>query len=353
MSASVAALWRGPDAREQSPSDIWAAVGRLVDRAPTVSDLISHKLELFAIQRWRAMGRVIPPELLERERAAAVNSLVAPLVFERVRAAYGGGIIPMKGPVVAARYPDPALRAFRDLDLLVENPSEAHAHLVAAGFEEIDDPSVFHNADLHHLRPLWWPGLPLGVELHSRPNWPLALAPPPPREELFAVAEPLDDGVRMLPPSYHALLLAAHSWRHEPLRLLRDMLDVVVMADAAGRANVAALAREWGVERLWGSTISAADAAFRDDRTWAMRLWAQNLGTARERTVLENHLTRWLSDFWIMPPRAALAGLPRTFAQELRPVGSETWRAKLSRGARAVRNASRRRSEHDERTQRR
>ena len=190
MSATVAAHWRGPDAREESSSDLWAAVARLVDRAPNVSDLISHKLELFAIQRWRELGRVVPPELLERERAAAVNSLVAPLVFERVRAAYGGGIIPMKGPVVAARYPDPALRAFRDLDLLVENPSDAHAHLLAAGFEEVDDPSVFHNADLHHLRPLWWPGLPLGVELHSRPNWPLALPPPPPREELFAVAEP-------------------------------------------------------------------------------------------------------------------------------------------------------------------
>ena len=53
-----------------------------------------------------------------------------------------------------------------------------------------------------------------------------------------------------------------------------------------------------------------------------LRLWARNLERFRERTVFENHATRWLSDFWIMPPRAALARLPETLAQEPSPQGA-------------------------------
>jgi hypothetical protein len=153
----------------------------------------------------------------------------------------------------------------------------------------------------------------------------------------------------MLPPSYHALLLAAHSWRHEPLRRLRDMIDIVAMAESAGRDNVAALAGDWGVERLWRSTIRAADAALLGAE-WptGLRLWARNLERVRERTVFENHVTRWLSDFWIMTPGAALARLPETLAQELSPMKDEPWRAKLARTARALRNASVRRSIHDD-----
>ena len=351
MPAAVGAAWRYPEPLDENEAtELWAAVDRLVDRAPTLEDLLSHRLDLFAARRWRASGRPVPAELIERERRAAVGALVVPLVFERIRSAYDGDVIPMKGPVLAARYPDPALRAFSDLDLLVEDPAEAQAKLIAGGFEEVDDPSLFQ--DIHHLRPLWWPGLPLGVELHSRPNWPIDL-PSPPTSRLLAAAVPVADGVKMLPPAYHALLVAAHSWRHEPLRRLRDMIDVVVMAEAAGRDNVSALAREWGVERLWRSTIRAADAALLGAE-WptGLRLWARNLERVRERTVFENHATRWLSDFWIMPPRAALARLPETLAQELSPARGESWRAKLTRTARAVRNASVRRSVHDDQVRR-
>ena len=351
MAAAVGAAWRYPEPPDENEAtELWAAVDGLVDRAPTVEDLLSHRLDLFAARRWRASGRRVPAELVERERRAAVGALVVPLVFERIRSAYDGDVIPMKGPVLAARYPDPSLRAFSDLDLLVEDPAEAQAQLLAAGFEEVDDPALF--GDIHHLRPLWWPGLPLGVELHSRPNWPIGL-PSPPTSRILAAAVPVADGVRMLPPAYHALLVAAHSWRHEPLRRLRDMIDVVALAEAAGRENVAALAREWEAERLWRSTIRAADAALLGAQ-WptGLRLWARNLDRVRERTVFENHATRWLSDFWIMSPRAALARLPETLAQELSPVSGESWRSKLVRTGRAVRNASVRRSVHDDQLRR-
>lgn len=75
-------------------------------------------------------------------------------------------------------------------------------------------------------------------------------------------------------------------------------------------------------------------------------MWGQNVAAGRERTVLENHLQRWLSDLWALPPHRALARMPRTLREELWPKG-ETWRRKLSRTALAVRNAFTRRSEHD------
>jgi hypothetical protein len=325
--------------------DLWDAVDALVDRAPSLDDLVSHKLELFAVRRWRQLGRPVADELAEAERRAVVTTMVVPLVLEKIRAAYAGDVIPMKGPVVAKLYREPSLRSFSDLDLLVEDPQEAQASLVAAGFAEVDDPTLFEG--IHHLRPLWYPGLPLGVELHSRPNWPLGV-PAPPVAELFARAHPAVEGVRALPLECQALLTAGHSWRHEPLRRLRDMIDVVVLADAAGRANVTALAREWGVERLWSSTIAAAEAAlFGGSDSWAVRVWAQNLVTARERTVLESHLTRLLSEFWVLPFGVALARLPKHAARAVLPVESESWGQKLSRTGRALRNATLRRSVHD------
>ncbi len=333
-----------PDLEGDAP-EIWRAVDRLVDRAPSLADLRCHKLELFAVRRWRALGRFIPAELLDRERLAALGALAAPILLERVRAAYDDELITLKGPEVAARYPDPALRSFGDIDLLAADAETAQAALLAAGFVEVGDPAIY--LGIHHLRPLCWPGLPLAVEIHSRPKWPGGSQPPPSTRELFDAAA--GDQVKALPAAHHALLLAAHSWAHEPLRRLRDMLDVAVMAEAAGRADVAALAREWRVERLWRSTIEAADAVLLGaERPWALRLWAQNLERARERTVLENHLQRWVSDFWIMPLGAAVARMPTTMARELLPKESEGWGAKLSRTTRAVRNASRRRSEHND-----
>jgi hypothetical protein len=337
-------------ARAREDGGLWEAVDRLVDRAPSLADLRSHRLELFAARRWRERGLPVPPDLAEQERRAAVSVLAAPLLLERVQAAYGGEIVPLKGPEVAARYPDPALRAFGDLDLLVRDAAKAQAALLAAGFEEIGDPSLY--LDIHHLRPLCSPELPLVVEIHSRPKWIDDARVVPPLEELFAAAIPAGAGtsnLRVLPPAHHALLLAGHSWAHEPLRRLRDVIDVVVLAEEAGRDEVLALARDWGVERLWRVTIAVADAVLDGGkRPWVLRLWAQNLEKARERTVLENHLQRWFSDFSIMPPAAAAARTPATFATELWPEGDEGWRAKLSRSARAVRNASRRRSAHDE-----
>ena len=81
-----------------------------------------------------------------------------------------------KGPETAAHYPHPALRRFWDLDLLVPDAGATQRSLLKAGFREVGDPALY--ADIHHLRPLTLPGLPLAVEVHDRPKWADGLRPP-------------------------------------------------------------------------------------------------------------------------------------------------------------------------------
>src|SRR6185436_20157842 len=169
--------------------------------------------------------------------------------------------------------------------------------------------------------------------------------------ELLDAAEPsrVADGFLALPPAEHALLLAAHSWAHEPLRRIRDLVDIAAVIGDADAAAIGAVARRWDVSRLWQSTYEALDFLFSDGREpLSLRTWARSVPQARERTVLEHHLERWLADFWVTSPARAAAGVPRTLVNEVRPAPDETWRTKLARTGRAFRNAARRRSEHRE-----
>jgi hypothetical protein len=327
---------------------LWAAVDALIDHAPTEDDLRSHRLEVLAARRFRALGRPVPEDFVDHERRAAIAFLMAPRVLELVRRAYDGPALVFKGPEVAARYPDPALRAYGDIDLLVPDADEAQRALVAGGFRLVGEPELY--VDIHHLRPLHQDGLPLIVEVHSRPKWLDPLTAPA-TAGLFESAEPSATGVAGMlapAPAAHAVLLAVHSWAHEPLRRLRDLIDVAVVAAAADPAEIDRLAQAWRVERIWRTTIAAVHSLLGEDPTpWALRLWAQNLAHLRERTVLENHLQRWLSDFWALPAHVAAQGLPQTFLSELGRGGDERWREKASRIALVVRHASRRRSQHD------
>ena len=109
-----------------------------------------------------------------------------------MRETLDGPVVLLKGPEVAALYPEPTLRPFRDLDLLVPMPHEAWRSLVQAGFHPTGDPSLY--VDIHHLRPLYLPGYPLVIELHSEPKWvPWTRAPR--AAELFEAAVPSATGV--------------------------------------------------------------------------------------------------------------------------------------------------------------
>ena len=69
--------------------------------------------------------------------------MLARCILGKARCAYGGALMLMKGPEVAAHYPLPSDRPFRDLDLLVEYPAAAHRALIGAGFVQVADPALY------------------------------------------------------------------------------------------------------------------------------------------------------------------------------------------------------------------
>jgi hypothetical protein len=326
---------------------LWTGLDRLLDEAAD-GDVRSHRLEVLAARRRRETGRPVPTDFVEHERLAAMAAITAPVVLARVAAATGEPLVLVKGAEVAARYPDPALRGFWDVDLIAIDPGRVQEDLLAAGFEPVGDPALYEG--IHHLRPLQAPGLLLAVEIHATPKW-LEGRSAPSAHELLAAASPRPGGpatILALPPEQHALLLAAHSWAHEPLRRLRDIVDIAVVAAAADRNATRVLARRWGIERLWRTTEAVTDWLDEGARVpRVQRLWARNLVTARERTVLESHLERVTSDFWARGLGESLRRVPGNVLSDLRPDKSERWSAKLRRSALAVRNARRPRSEHE------
>jgi hypothetical protein len=282
---------------------LWSRLGELVDRAPSVIDLLDHRLGAVAARHGRAQGRPLPPAILEEERHAASAALAAPVLLSRVTRACDGAVVLLKGPEVAERYPEPTMRPCHDLDLLVEDSAAVFAALRAAGCVVL--PST--GPAPQHEQPLAFPDLPLTIELHSAPKWP-AWAGPPPVPELFGDAVPSRVGGDVLAPrpAHHAVLLAMHSWAHRPLARILDLADVSVMLNEAGRAEAGAVARRWGVEGIWGATTRALDALF--DGTaepWTLRTWARNTPRARRPTRGQLLLGRCLSPFAALPPLEA------------------------------------------------
>ena len=336
---------------------IWARVDELVDTAPDLAALRAHRLHLLAGRRWRELGREIPEGLRAEEQLAAIRDALAPDLLGRVRAATDQPVVLLKGLEIARRYPRPSLRPSIDLDLLATDADRLQAELVAGGFEQAEDPAwaarlaegVDPFADKHHCHPLRWAGWPLRLEIHRRPSWPHWLAQPP-AEELLELTEPADaDGILVLAPAPHALVLAAHLWVSNPFARLRDVLDIALLLDEADSGDVEGLARAWRMERLWGSTRGVVESTFLGGATTsAERLWARHLAGAREQTVVEVHVTRWLSPFWALPRRRAVRIAASGLASDIRPAREEPWRSKVRRSLRALRNAGETKSRHEE-----
>jgi hypothetical protein len=337
-----------PDEPEVAGS-LWRAVDEIVDRAPTLADLYAHHLQLLAARRWRELGKPVPELLGGESRINVLVAVAATPLLERTRASYDGPLLLMKGPEVAALYPDPATRSYRDLDLIVPDACEAQAALIAAGFVETGDPRIYEG--IHHLRPLQWKSLPLILEIHEQPKW-VEWGTVPATDELLAAGVPSVlgvEGVLTLPPAHHALVLAVHSWAHEPLRRLRDLIDLAALLEIADRGEVEALARRYGVERVWRTTEAAVDATFAAGRVpVSIRLWARNLHGVRDRNVLESHLSRWLACFWALPPGRAVGQMARALARDARPEPGEAWGTKLRRTGRALRGLLTGRTQHEE-----
>ena len=317
---------------------MWEHVDRLLASSPSSLDVLRvHRVELLEARRRQAAGLELGSALIADQTRVAVNEMAAPALLARVRASYDGPLLLMKGPEVALDYGAPGLRSFGDLDLLTDDAEAAQAALIEAGFQEVFDADIYE--DIHHLRPLWWPGLPIVVELHTRANWPAAI-PGPSTAELFAAAVPSRlgvAGITTLPPEQHTLVLAAHAWEHQPLGRLGNLIDVAVVLRRSDEAEVERLARRWGCLRMWRTTRNAIRALTGEGRSLALALWARHLYDVRERTVFEWHLKDLLAPAWGYPRRRVPGG-----------IASEVGRMEFSRTWRALRNARRPRSEHNE-----
>ena len=325
---------------------MWSGVERLLQRA-SVSGIRAHQLGPLAAQMFRTAERPIPPELVEDERVTVYGLLSVEPLLERVRSAASGPLIVFKGPEVGLRYPGRS-RWFGDLDLLVPDAEAVHSELRRSGFVEVGDPSLY--VDIHHLRPLQWRALPLVVEVHSEPKWPQRL-PPPRVAEILEASVPSQlgiEGVSAPDPVHHALMVAAHGWAHEPLRRLRDLVDVVALAGDCEPAEIERAARTWKLTRLWHTTYAAAEALFGEGTpaTLPLRTWARHLPEVRERTVAENHLQAWLANYWALPLPDALRAHGAAIRHDLTPQHGESWGRKLARTGAAVGDARAPLSDH-------
>jgi hypothetical protein len=324
-------------------ADLWECVDAVLDRLEP-QHALAHDLGPLAARRLRARGRPVPPALAQEEKGARLAAMVAPRILEQARLAQDGPLLLLKGPELAARYPG-STRLFTDLDLLAPDAAATRAALLAGGFDEVDDPTGQYAVLEHHLTPVRLGGLPLEIELHSKPKWPRHL-PEPAMDELFATAVPTSVGVEGLEtpdPAHHALLLAVHAWAHGAFRSARDLLDVALMTAESDRAEITRIADSWGIERLWHTTISAADWLWGppgQQPPRSVRMFARHLLTLRDATVVENHFERWVSSFWALPPgpaaKRSVLELLRDFQRDER---GELRRAKLRRIARSVRHA--------------
>lgn len=334
--------------REGRSPQLWDAVDVLIDRAPSIAALREHRLHLLAGRRWRSLGRPVAGDIVVDELCAAMTQLAVRPLLERAREAVDGPILVFKGPEVAALYPDPVLRSFGDVDALVRDPESAQRALIAAGFREVGDPSLF--VGIHHLRPLRWPGLPLTLEVHMQPKWVEGAAPPS-FEELAEGAGPSSSGVdevRTLGPEHHALVLAVHSWAHQPLRQISELVDIAAVGRQTTSQAVDDLARAWNVQKLWRTTSAVIDAVlYGRPRTWHLLTWARSVPAVRMRTVLEMHLEPLLAPFGAETLPSAFASASRAAVADLRPKPSERWPRKIRRTTRALRDALESRSEHE------
>lgn len=328
---------------------MWSALDRRLAGA-SPAGILANKLGPLAARNLRAQGQPVPPELDHAARLARSAWLVAIPLLSRIRSLVDGPLLLFKGAELAMLYPDRA-RGFMDLDILCPDPPAVQRRLIESGFIEVDDPEIYEQ-DQHHLRPLQWPTLWVAVEIHLRPVWPRELGSLPPVEEIFAGAIPSATGlagVSAPKPAHHALMLAAHGWTYQPLHSLRDLVDVAAISALADPDELAQTAAAWGIKRLWRTTSTAADSLLGGRRrSWATRLWARHLPVVQERTVLGNHVQRWLHGFWGLPVSGALARLRLNVRLALLPYPGETWREKRVRVWNAVMRPGAAMSDHTE-----
>jgi len=138
-----------------------------------------------------------------------------------------------------------------------------------------------------------------------------------------------------------------HSWTPLPLRRIRDLIDILAVSADADRSGLDALAKRWGIGRLWNTMWAAAEALILEGPLpWTLGAWARSLRDIRDMTVFEGHARRWFGPFSALPMGRALPQAGLALGRELVPIPGESWTHKLRRAGEAMSNPSRRLADH-------
>jgi hypothetical protein len=323
-------------------SELWSRINQFTDFSisrSSVETLIYHGIGLLAAERLHVTGQPVPPLLQSERETATMVHLAGRALMQRIRDTIDGPMLLIKGPEIAAAYPHPNLRSYGDLDILVADSGKAKSALLARGFEEVNDYQFAHTQ-----RPLRWPGCPVLIELHHMLPW-LTWMNTPPIDVYFERATPsgtATDGVTTLPKVDHTLLIAAHSWRHSPLRRVGDLIDIAVMAEDLESSELAARAGQLNMAGVWSTTTRATEAVLAQDSSlsFPLRTWARHLLPPGERSVMQIHTAVWLGALWaptLMDKRKALV---QAWTNEFQPMPGEPWIDKFGRIRRAVSEAN-------------
>jgi hypothetical protein len=265
-----------------SGTDNLRALGQLLIGAPptpgsnwkTLIDL-ARRHAVSPLLFWRLRERQIPEagllEELHREYyAAAVRGMVVGRHLAQVLgtlAAAGVPALVLKGSAAAAFYPDPALRPYGDLDILVSQDQvhQAEAALNRLGYARLR-PKEWKLAYGYDLPLMSRDGRP-AVEIHWRLGYPEA-AGHLPAEEVWARAVPwMVDGQEALRLEAvdAALHLCAHALVKHRSRLgIRPLCDLALIADGWGQPEWRALAQraaEYGLARPVYLMLTLAERA--------------------------------------------------------------------------------------------
>jgi hypothetical protein len=135
------------------------------------------------------------------------------------------------------------------------------------------------------------------------------------------------------------MILTAHAWASLPFRRLLDLVDVAFVTADCDRSELDAVARSWGMSRMWNASVAASDALFGDAQLPAsLRLWGRSLVEVRDRTVLETHVRRVAAPFWALPWPLAAAESMRAVMESVIPAPTDSWPNKLGRTRESLRS---------------
>ena len=242
------------------------------------------------------------------QRARCARAPLARALLSLIREVCEGPILVFKGPEIAAVYPSPWLRPYarrrcaRADDACRRAPAARRRLPGGRADDELGcAPSRPAPRRPRVSSPRWrCTADRSGSRTSGHPPSTICSRPRPrPRQESTACWRPRPDTTRC---SWRRM----HGWSGRSARV-GDLVDVAAARDAAPE-EADELARRYGVERIWRTTLGAIEAVLGDNRrTWPMSTWARH--RARQRAHgRRDALARLLEPFYRCAPTGSRRG---------------------------------------------